>query len=373
MTAGRIRLGVLERSPELAESLSDALLEFYPDELSLSLLAGPEQALAWAGRGAPGVLLVDQERVGDLAPMPSGVVVAALVDGDERESGGVPALSRYLAVDALFAELTKLSGPPVGAAGAGPVGGGAASVVVAFTSPQGGVGTTAAAVAFARKLAGQEAVRGAKVLYFDATPFASAGQLLCGRGGGTMSDVAAAVKARSGSLPVALRAAASQDESSGLYYYAAARSAADVMDLTSLDLIYLYDTVFNAGVFGYVVADIPFAWAGAHGWALAAADLVVGVTDGHAAANRKLARAVEALGARAAADAGAAAGAEGDWNVQAVFYNQYTSSSSKVKLPDVSEAGSAPRLSGLGDVQVVVQLGRSHAFDALLEQVISRA
>ncbi|MDR0594290.1 MAG: hypothetical protein LBG60_13790 [Bifidobacteriaceae bacterium] len=366
MKGNRINVGILERSPEEAEALSDALIEFYPDDLSLSLLASQDQAVAWAKRGRPGVLLVDLGRAEQFPPLPGNVAVAALVDLGEPAAGGLVTVSRYLAVDGIYQEIARLA---AGLKSLGPAagGGGRQSKVVAFTSPKGGVGTTAVALAFARKLAAAAAEAG-KVLYLDLTPFAAAGEILDGEGSGTMTDIVFAAKSRNSNLAKALVERALRDKASGLHYYAGARSAADVMELAEPELSRLYQAALAGDDFKYVVLDGPFTWTGPHAEALSRADLVVAVTDGRPATNRRLERAVEALDLRAGSDQKGPA-----WTIQAVFHNQSDlKTASDLDLPDLPEVGRAGRFTRLGEAEVVERLERSPAFDALLAQVAAR-
>ncbi|MDR1635412.1 MAG: hypothetical protein LBS27_10965 [Bifidobacteriaceae bacterium] len=364
MKASRISVGVLERSPEDAEALSDALLEFYPDQVSLSLLADAEQALTWARRGRPGVLLGDREQLGALDKLPDSIAVGALVDVDQSAEEGVTAVCRYLAVDAIYAEIVRLFSEVVGT-GLPSASHEGDSLVVAFTSPQGGVGTTTVALAFARKLARSTPD---KVLYLDLTPFAVVGELSAGRGSATMTDVVFAAKSRNANMRMALTGTALRDESSGLWYYASARTAADVMELGEEELTALYQAAVDGAGFRYVILDVPFAWSGPHGEALARAGVVVAVTDGRPLANYKLLRAVEALDLRAGNDS-----AGRSWTVQAVFYNKYSSTaSSKLDLADVPEVGGSGALIGLTDSQVVEHIAQSSAFDLLLGRVVAR-
>jgi MinD-like ATPase involved in chromosome partitioning or flagellar assembly len=360
----RISVGVLERDKADAEALSDALLEFFPNELTLSLLASQDQAVAWTRRGRPGVLLVDQDRLAQFPPLPPTVAVAALVDLDEDAPEGVATVSRYLAVDTIYQEIVRLHAALEG----GPSGDGVRrrSTVVAFTSPKGGVGATAVALAFARKLA--RAVTD-KVLYLDLTPFAAAGELLDGRGSGTMTDVVFAAKSSSPNLATALVDRALRDEATGLFYYASARTAADLMELTAEELARVYQIALSGVDFKYVVLDQPFAWSGPHADALGRADQVIAVTDSSPGSNYKLVRAVEALDLRAGGVPGGSA-----WTVQAVFYNQSDAKElSKVDLPDLVEIGRAGRFTGLTEAQVVQRLEQSPAFDALLDRTVARS
>ncbi|MDR2347851.1 MAG: hypothetical protein LBD90_04395 [Bifidobacteriaceae bacterium] len=364
MITGRVNLGLLERDSQAAEALSDALLEFYPDQIAISLLANTEQAQVWARRQRPGVLLVDQARAAEFAGAPAHVAVAVLVDGDQQAVGQVPAICRYLAVDAIFGRLARLFAGvagedlPVQANRSG-------ASVIAFTSPQGGVGTTSMAIAFARRLA--KTVPN-KVLYLDLRPLAEIGHLSAGRGGTTMTDVVLAAKSRTANLPDALAAAAARDQACGLYFFPPARTAADVMELSDADLVRLYETATGGREWRFVVLDVPFAWAGPHARGLAAASLVVMVTNGRPSANLKVTRAVEALDLRAATEA-----PSWSWTADAILYNQFSSTaSSKLNLPDVPELGGAGRFVGLSAAEVVEQLEASRAFDALLGRVVPR-
>ncbi|MDR2252625.1 MAG: hypothetical protein LBD97_01985 [Bifidobacteriaceae bacterium] len=363
MRANRINVGVLERNSTEAEALSDVLLDFYPDDIALALLSSGEQALAWARRGRPGVLLVDRDRLGEVGQVPDNVAVGVLVDVDQPTVDGAPAVCRYLAVDGIYNQLARLFSEVAGTGMPTAVREGE-SLVIAFTSPQGGVGTTTVALAFGRRLA--RAVP-SRVLYLDLTPFASVGELSTGRATATITDVVFAAKSRNANMRMAMTASAARDDASGLHYYASARTAADLMELDNDELGRLYQAATEGADFGYVVLDVPFAWTGPHAEALARAAVSVVVTDGRPLTNHKVARAVEALDLRAANDPSGRS-----WTVQGLFYNKFSSTASaKLDMRDVPEVGGSGRFNGLTEPQVVEQLAQSAAFDLLLNRVVA--
>jgi hypothetical protein len=180
-----------------------------------------------------------------------------------------------------------------------------------------------------------------------------------------MTDVVFATKSRNSNLAMALSATAVKDEASGLYYYASARTAADVMELTDDELSRLYQISMLGTDSRYVVLDVPFAWSGSHAEALSRSALVVAVTDGRPLSNHKLMRAVEALELRTESGS-----TDLSWRPHLVFYNQFSSNGSvKIDSPDLPEAGGAGRLVGLTESQVVEQLEQSAAFNLLINRV----
>jgi len=361
MRVGLVSVAILERTKEDAETLSRYLLEYYEDRLALTLLADVEGARTWLGESRPGVLLVTSELVGEVGGPRGAKAVLALTDAQQTMVGTTPAVCRYQTVDEIYASIMRLmaevADSELGVRAADHQG-----RIVAFTSVQGGVGTTSVALAFARRLARTH--NPAKVFYLDMSAFEVVDLCLSGLGAADLTDVVLAVKSHNANLGLTLMASARQDPDSNLWYLAGGRTPLDVLELTDVEQREIFQALATRTDYAYVVLDLPFAVYGANAEALASADVVVCVTDGRAFSNSKVQRAHEAL--RVLAENGA----ESAWGFTYLLYNRFSSKTSRsLQLPDLPEIQCAGRFEGLGDADVLLELEQRAAFGPLLGQV----
>lgn len=227
--------------------------------------------------------------------------------------------------------------------------------VVGFVSPTGGVGcsTMAAATAIrATKL-------GKRVLYLNFDPLSAADDFFHAEGQACFSDAIYAVKSRKANTALKLESSVRQDVS-GVYFYASAKSALDVQELTYEDCTYLLDVVRATGNYDEIIVDMKLSLDKDTVMFLNTMHQVVFVSDGTVIANEKLQRCYHALTIM-----------ESQLNIRmlmksGVLYNKFSNKRCAVLTGlEMSELGGMPRIEGATTEQIVQQISMTDVLDKI--------
>jgi cellulose biosynthesis protein BcsQ len=359
----KIKLAVLDTDEQYILRMSRFMVEDFADKIELHAFTNAGDLLEQLPTLRPHVLLASIATEFDFSALgkwKDSIGHAYLApSADIEEYNGVRAIPQYGRLDdifhtvlQLFADVTKNMRVRIGSV--------TKSNTVLFTSSAGGVGTSTVAVAFSKSMA----LRGAKVLYINLETYGDTNLYFTSEGLSTFSDVVYAVKRKRTNLGVVLDSIVRTDNETGVYYYATARLAEHVLELTDEERTEIIDTAMSYGDWDYVVFDASFNLSPSFSHLLTNVGQIVFVGDGHPISNAKIIRAYQVLDAIDRNNSSQLLLKLG------IFYNRFSSKNShKLTELNIAELGGINRLEGGTDKEIVDSVLNSDRFDKIIEQV----
>ena len=162
--------------------------------------------------------------------------------------------------------------------------------IVAFQPVSGGVGSSTVAAACAI----YHAQKGRKVLYLNLEKTGGADLFFQAQGSYDMSDIIYTLKSSKGNLSMKMESCLRRDIH-GVNYYASAKMALNMLELTTEDMIRLIETAEWQGGYDFIILDLDFSLRQEDLQLVKKADALVWVSDGDEISNSKLERAWRAL------------------------------------------------------------------------------
>ena len=120
-----------------------------------------------------------------------------------------------------------------------------------FTSVQGGCGTSAAAAAYALRMAKE----GKKIFYLNLQKFGSSNLYFTGEGTMSFSDVIYALKSRKSNLLIKIESTLKTDPS-GVDFFSDCRNAFDMIELKDDEIVSLIQAIGQVGEYEEIVVDL---------------------------------------------------------------------------------------------------------------------
>lgn len=351
----RIKLAILHSDGTYLNRLTSVLEAKYHGRLALYSFTGPETALEALAREKIDVFLADDAFEIDQAALPDKCGFAYFVDSPEVDSlRGAPAICQFQRTELLYKQVLGLFSEALGEASVRNLYS-SRTKILAFSSPCGGTGTSTLAAACALRFA----AAGKRCLYLNLEDFGGADAYFSGEGMADMSDVVYAVKSRKGSLSIKLESCVRRDRR-GVFYFAAAKAALDMTELTPEDRTELLRALADSGSYDVIVADFAFGLKKDTLALLDLAHVLVWVSDGLGSAEFKIARAWEALQIldQTARDALT--------ERVCLLQNKLAGEERPPSVPGLRCAGVLGKIRHRADESILDRLAESDAFDAIL-------
>lgn len=352
----KIKLAILEKDKSYLTRIVTAFGTKYADKIEIYSFTDPEVALGTLNSAKIDVLLSSDVFSIDLHKLPNRCAFAYLVDSmgidmlnDQR------AICKFQKADLIYKQILSVYSEKASSI-TGFKMTGDESVVIAFCSASGGVGSSTMAAACATRFAKKEK----KVLYLNLEKFGSADVFFSGQGQFDMSDIIFALKSKKTNLPLKLESCVKQD-TNGVYFYSQAKIALDMMELTTEDTIRLISELKLTGGYDYIILDMDFSIDKEMLKLYRQAQSIVLVGDGSLESNNKTERAYTALATlEANADAPLI-------NRMSFIYDKVSSKSGQqINAAGLKVLGGAPRYSGANVHQIVEQLAAMDLFDSIM-------
>lgn len=295
----KVKVAILEKDEVHQKRLASAFETKYADRAEVYCFSDESVALSNLGSLHAHLLLAEECFEIDPSALPERCTLAYLTESAEGGSlRDFPAIFKYQHVDQIFRQVLSLCANIAGGStGIGGASGGAK--VLLFASPCGGCGTSTVAAGCALHFA----LAGKRVLYLDLESFGCVDIFFRaqdeanrpqGQTGPDLSDIIYTLKSKKASLSLKLESCVKRD-ASDVCFYSAAKNAPDMLELRTEEKLRLLTELSGCGSYDLLVVDCDFSIGEEGRTLLHAADSVIWVSDGSAAANHKTARAYEAL------------------------------------------------------------------------------
>ncbi|MDR0847205.1 MAG: AAA family ATPase [Lactobacillales bacterium] len=217
------------------------------------------------------------------------IVFAELAEGDVQEDEDLSIINKYTKYDQLFKEVTaiyllkaKRNKLRIGTTDH--------TRIVAFTSPNGGVGVTSLAIAYAQRLAREDK----KVLYLNLERFGSTETYFKHKNSQDLAQAIFELKDNREGFTKTIEEYITHEQN-GVDYIPSAPIALDTMDLDPEELEFMIASLKKNKYYDEIIIDFNLYLTERELMTLRLADKVVMVTDGTLAGNTKILRTLESL------------------------------------------------------------------------------
>ncbi len=351
----KIKLAILEKDKSYLTRVVSAFGTKYADKFEIYSFTDMDVAMSSIDASRIDVLLASDAFEIDTKNLPSRCAFAYLVDSLGIEMiNESRAICKFQKADLIYKQILSVYSEK-----ASSITGFATHVdkgnVVAFSSPCGGVGNSVMAAACATRFA----AKGKKVLYLNLEKFGSADLFFEGEGQYGMSDIIFAVKSKKTNLPMKLEGCVRQS-TNNVYYYAKAKNALDMLELTSEEILRLISEFKLMGEYDYIILDVDFSMDNDTLKIFRQTQNIVMVSDGSCEANEKIERAYAALAIKEQnSDAPLV-------NRMNLAYNRVSSKNGKaIEISGLKTIGGAPRYADATTQQIIKQLSQMAMLDSV--------
>lgn len=352
----KIRLAILDSDSIYAARIAKVFEAKYADVLELYTFTELELAKEHLKSSKIDVFLVSESFDIDPREIPPRCGFAYLVESpDVMSVRDQHVICKFQRVEMFYKQILNLYSEGTNQVVNQEQGEGTTKVIV-FSSPCGGVGTSCMAAACAMRYA----AAGARVLYLNLETFGSPETYFQGEGTTDMSDVIYALKSKKSNLTMKLESCVKKSEE-GVEFYAQAKLALDMMELTEEDVITLVHHLKTMGIYETIVLDMDFALDKERLSVYRQANAWVWVSDGSETANGKVLRAYHALSVAEQKDT------SGLMVRLRLIYNQFSSKTGQImSIQGIKELGGAPIYVHAVTRQVVEQLANIAMLDRII-------
>lgn len=352
----KIKLAILEKDKSYLTRIVSAFGTKYADKFEMYSFTDKDVALNNVEGARIDVLLASDAFDVDVALLPSRCAFAYLVDSVGIEMiNEVRAICKFQKADLIYKQILSVYSEKASSITGFSAHADKGNVIV-FSSPCGGTGNSVAAAACATRAA----AKGKKTLYLNLEKFGGADYFFDGEGQYGMSDIIFALKSKKTNLPMKLEGSVRQAEN-GVYFYACAKNALDMMELTAEEVLRLISEVKLMGEYDYIICDVDFAIDKETLKLFKQAQAVVVVSDGTHVANAKVEQAYGAL---------TVLEQNSDAPVTGRMYLMYNRVSSKngeaAEISGLKMLGGAPRYADADTKQIIAQLANMVMLDGVL-------
>ena len=246
----KIKVIIVDQDTNYTEHLLQAFQMRYAEKVEMIVFSDVESFYTNIKEAYADMVLYSSEMNLNTAVLPDSVVVGILCQQSGiEEISGVSTICKYQKVEilyklmlGLFAEKAsdmklKTSGNLVH--------------VTFFTSVQGGCGTSAAAAAYALRMAEE----GKKIFYLNLQKFGSSNLYFSGEGTMSFSDVIYALKSRKSNLLIKMESTLKTDPS-GVDFFSDCRNAFDMIELKDDEIVTLIQAIGQVRDYNEIVVDL---------------------------------------------------------------------------------------------------------------------
>lgn len=352
----KIKLAILEHDRSYLTRIVSAFGRKYADKFEIYSFTSPDVALDTLNSARIEVLLSSDAFEIDVTRLPNRCAFAYLIDSADVEMvNNQRAICKFQKADEIYKQILSVYSEKASTI-TGFKMSGDDSHVITFCAPGGGVGSSTMAAACAVHFA----AKGHKVLYLNLEKFGSADLFFSGQGQFDMSDIIFALKSKKVNLPMKLESCVRQDPR-GVYYYATAKLALDMMELTNEEILRLISELKLTGSYDYIILDTEFALNKDMLTLYRQSESIVLVGDGSVESNCKTERAFAALNTMEQ-------NSDAPLTSRMCFiYNKVSSKSGQsLNAPGLKIIGGAHKYDGASTQQIVGQLAALAVFDGIL-------
>lgn len=351
----KINLVILEPNQNYINRLLSVFTARYADKFTLYSFTNQEAAMEILQKTKIDVFIADEAFEIDMERVPKRCGFAYFTNSSGVDSlYDQRAICKYQKAELIYKQILSLYSE-----NAGHISGlkfhDDSSKVLVFSSPCGGTGTSTVAAACAKYFA----KRGKKTLYLNFERFGSSEIVFSGEGQFGLYEIIYALKGKRANLSLKLESCVKQD-TSGVYFFASAPKALDMMELGCEEMIRLISELKLLGTYEYIVVDMDFGLDKDTLKFYEQASLLVMVSDGSLTANNKLRRAYQAIAIKEETGEISLLGK------LALLYNKFSSKTS-VKVDDLdirNIGGIPPYVNGTTD-RIVEELSSQHLFEKM--------
>lgn len=352
----KIKLAMLDGDSSYLSRLTEALALKYGDSLQICGFTNPSAAMDALAKENIHVFLADENFQIDVDRLPKNCGFAYLVSGNSIDAlKGQRAVCKFQRTDMFYRAIVNIFSE---CAGDISVRGGSGTQcrLIAFSSPCGGVGTTAMAAGCAVHFS--EA--GKRVFYLNIEQFSSSGAFFSGEGKFCMDDVIYAIKSKKTNLELKMESCAKQD-ASGVFFFDPPKLALELAELSGDELIEMINALRGSGRYDAVILDMDFSLDHKALSIFRQSDVLVWVGDGSESSNQKIAqahRAMQVLDQQSS-----------DYLTDKlmILYNKFSNKTGHILTdPEIKNPGGVPRLEHATPLQVRAHLSKQQFFDNIL-------
>ena len=285
----KLKIGVLDEDVSYLDKITRAFNARYCDKLEIYAFSELEAVNKFILDVGVDIFLVNS--VFDIREirLPQKCGFAYLVESPGIEAvNGARAICKYQKIDAIYKQILNVYSDDN--RGISITADNARSKLLVFSSPCGGTGTSSMAAACAVRFA----AKGKKTLYLNFETTGTSDAFFTGEGQDTLGELIFALKSRKANLPLKLESCA-RCSAEGVFYYAPAKVALDMLDFTAAERKELLDEFMQHTAYDFIILDMDFSLDREWEELFNCGDALIWVGDGSELSNAKLQRAYEAL------------------------------------------------------------------------------
>lgn len=351
----KIKLAILDPSKKQLNRIAAALASKHDDMLEIYSFSDPEIALQNIRKNRIRVFLANECFTIDTANLEQCGFAYLSESKGSSNSNGDRTVCIFDKIEDIYKQILEIFMHAGGSLNSHSDHDGS-SRVIAFCSAGGGVGASSLAAACAIRCASLHK----RVLYLNLESLGDPAAFFEGEGENNLSDVFYTLKGKKNALNMKLTTTVRHDPN-GVFFYAATRSARDLLELEQEELQELLNELKRRCGYDYIILDMDFGLDESAVLLYQNSDVVVMVSDGTEISNRKTERACQAL-------------EETEQKMDlflldrlCLLYNRGSSRTSKdAQLPDIRVLGKYPMIANATNKQVVQTLAQSGIFEQIL-------
>lgn len=351
----RIKVAVLDTDENYKSRLLSNLQIKFADKLELYVFSSIGQLNENLKEKGIEMVLADSGIPYDKEALGQDVLWVYLAGAMEiEEIDGIPAICKFQKVETIYKQILSIYAEH--ASHMKMRSGNSSARTILFLSAQGGSGTSAAAAAYALRMARN----GEKVFYLNLEQLGNPDQYFQADGMMSFSDVVYALKSRKSNFLIKLESASKTDKS-GVDFFSGCRNAYDMCELTDEEIGRLIQGIDQIKEYDRLVIDISERLTvRAYVLMNEYADQIVCVGDGSTCGNQKLERFCEILKVQEERTEQNLLGK------MLLLYNRFSSkSSSQMSEPPVPVLGGINRYEGIAGRELIEQISGK----AILDQI----
>ncbi len=285
----KIRLAIIDSDENYVKRLVSNFQINYAEKIEPYFFSTYELFLNFYRNNRVHVILADENLPVEQEQIPQDISFAWLVSDNAVERlEGYPAVGKFQKAELLYKEVLSLYADVESRM---VFRRGKKGKCIVFVSPQGGVGTSTVAAAYALHTARQ----GYKSLYLSLDVFNKSELYFHGDGNLGFSDVIYALKTKKSNLALKLESISKKD-GRGVLYFDSCKNAGDMLEVKPEDIDLLFPALNSMESVEYLVVDLPLEFSDVCNVVLEKyADIIVILNDGSTAGEVKFKQAMEIL------------------------------------------------------------------------------
>lgn len=352
----KIKLAILEKDQSYLNRIGIAFSRKYADKLEIYSFTDLNIAFSTLESSRIDILLASDAFDIDVSTLPKRCAFAYFVDAADIDTiNGQYAICKFQKADLIYKQILGIYSENAGSVSGLKIGDDSTKVI-AFSSPNGGVGTSSVAAACAAHFA----ARGFRTLYLNLEKFGSSDVFFTAEGQFDMSDIIYVLKSKKANLALKLESCVKQDRS-GVFFYSQSKIALDMLEFGPEDMKRFISELKLMGSYDYIVLDMDFSMKAEMMKLYKMAHAVIWVGDGTELSNIKIVRAYQAL---AIMEQNAESPLTGRLSL---IYNKFSNKTGQT-IGDIGlkYIGGAPFYMHTGTKQIVEQLATMDMFDKII-------